>query len=175
MTLKMKHGLATFFAFLFLCATPAFAQSSASASASGTTQIIRPIAIAKDADLAFGTIIRPTSGTGSIAIANSADSVTAGSGAASGGGTVSRAKFSITGEGGQTVSISVPASFDLSGPSASTLTVTLDGDLGASTTLSNSLGSEGSASLNVGGSFSLPSTQTLGAYSGSFQVDVAYN
>ena len=152
----------------------AHAQSTASASASGSTTIVRPITITKTADMAFGTIVKPSSGTATIQLPSSGDTVSATGGAAAvSGGTLSRAKFAIGGEGGQAVSISVPASFNMS-MGSDTIAVTLTPDLAASVNLSNAAGSSGSATLNVGGQFSLPSTQATGVYSGSFTVTVAY-
>jgi len=61
---------------------------------------------------------------------------------------------------------------------ANSITVTLDPDWNTTTnqvTLSGSSGSPGSANLNVGGHFSLPSTQASGSYTGSFSVTAAYN
>jgi len=61
---------------------------------------------------------------------------------------------------------------------ANSITVTLDPDWNTTTnqvTLSGSSGSAGSANLNVGGHFSLPSTQASGSYTGSFSVTAAYN
>lgn len=155
-------------------ASAANAQASASGTANGSVTLMNPITITKTADISFGRIIKPTSGTGSVAIPFTNDTVTAGSGAtAMSGITTSRAKFTIAGEGGQAVSVSVPATFDLT-KGGDTITVTLDDDLGTSTTLSNTVGTPGSASLNIGGSFSLPSGQASGAYTGSFAVTVAY-
>lgn len=151
----------------------AFAQSSATASANGSTTLIRPITITKTADLAFGRIVKPSTGTGTVAVANSADTVTAGSGAVALTSTTSRAKFTIDGEGGQAISVSVPASFNLSN-GTDTIAVTLNPDLGATTNLSGSLAAAGSASLNVGGSFNVPNGISTGVYSGSFSVTVAY-
>lgn len=156
-------------------AAPALAQSSATATANGSTTIIRPITLTKNTDLAFGRIVRPTTGTGTVAIANTADTVTAGSGAVAIASTTSRAQFTIDGEGAQAISVSVPATMTLNGPSASTISVALSGDLGATSTLSGTSGNAGNQTLFVGGSFNLPSTQTTGAYSGTFNVTVAYN
>jgi hypothetical protein len=157
-----------------LYAGTAFAAPNASsATADASSTIIQPVTIAKNNDLAFGRIVKPASGTGSVAIANTADSVNATGAVALSGITTSRAKFTISGEGGQSVSVSVPASVTMSN-GADTLDVTLDGDLGTSTTLSGALGDTGTAALNVGGSFSLASTTKTGVYTGTFQVDVAY-
>jgi Domain of unknown function (DUF4402) len=150
------------------------AQSTASANATGSTTIVRPITLTKTADLAFGRIVKPTSGSGTVTMADSADTVAAASGAiALTGITTSRAKFTIDGEGGQAVSVSVPATLTMT-KGADTITVTLDPDLGSSVTLSNALAAAGSASLNVGGNFTLPSAQATGLYTGSFTVTVAY-
>ncbi|RYD91987.1 MAG: DUF4402 domain-containing protein, partial [Sphingomonadales bacterium] len=87
----------------------------------------------------------------------------------------SRAKFTINGEGGQVVEVTVPANFVMTrSGGAETLTVTLDPDLGATTTLLNSLGSAGSRPLNIGGSFSVPAATVTGLYTGTFDVSVEY-
>ncbi len=172
----MKYSLAcTLAAFGMLAGSAsAFAQASDSTSATGSVTIIRPITITKSADLAFGRIVKPTSGTGAVAIANSGDSVTAGSGAvALSGITTSRAKFTVDGEGGQAVTVTVPANFSMTN-GANSISVTLDPDVSGSATLSNALGSAGSKAVNIGGTFSLPDTQASGAYSGTFNVTVAY-
>ena len=172
----MNRNLISLAASVLALALPAVAhaQTSASVSASGSTTIMRPITITKTADLAFGKIVKPGTGSGTVTLANSADTVTAAAGAvAVAGGTTSRAKFTIDGEGGQAVSVSVPSSFTMS-KGVDSITVTLSPDLGSSVTLSNALGAAGTASLNVGGSFSLPSTQVTGVYTGNFTVTVAY-
>ena len=84
------------------------------------------------------------------------------------------ATYSITGEGAQAISVTVPASFTMTGPSASTLVVTLV-PATLPTALSGTIGTTGNASLGVGGTFSRASTQTSGAYTGTNVVSVAYN
>ncbi|MEY4473299.1 MAG: hypothetical protein RL671_1603 [Pseudomonadota bacterium] len=151
----------------------AHAQSTASASATGSTTIIRPITITKTADMSFGTIVKPVTGTAGVQILNNVDELNLEVGVAALDQPVSRAKFTIEGEGGQAVSVSVPASFTMS-QGAETLDVVLEPDLGASVTLSNALGSSGTAALNIGGYFYVPSDTPSGVYSGSFTVTVAY-
>ncbi|MBU6394876.1 MAG: DUF4402 domain-containing protein [Sphingomonadales bacterium] len=158
---------------LFL-ATSAQAQS-ASATATSSATLLRPVALSSSANLAFGRIVLPGSGTGSVTIGTAADTVSATGGAvALSGGSPSRAAFSVSGEGGQTVTVSVPASVTMSGPSSSTMAVTLTSSVSGSTTLSGSLGAAGSATFYVGGSFAPTATTTTGAYSGTFTVTVAY-
>lgn len=155
----------------------AFAQSAAntdSASASGSVTIVRPVTITKTSDLAFGRIVKPRTGMGTVSIANSSNSVVAGSGAvALSGITTSRAAFTVDGEGGQVVTTSIPSTMTLSGNNDS-ITVNLSPDFGSTVTLSGSSASAGSATLNVGGSFDLASSRASGAYTGSFTVSVAY-
>lgn len=154
---------------------PALAQDSDSADADGSTTIIQPLTISKDADLSFGRIVKPSTGTGTVAIADSADTVSAGSGAvALTGIATSRAKFTIDGEGAQGITITVPSDFDLDN-GTDTITVTLDADRPASDTLDGTLGGDGTRALNVGGSFSLPTGISTGEYTGQFTVTVAYN
>lgn len=150
------------------------AQATASDTATGSVTIIQPLTIAKDVDLAFGRIVKPASGSGSVTIANTSDTVTAAGGAvALPGITTSRAKFTIAGEGGQAVTVSVPASFNMLNGS-NTIAVALTPDLSSPTSLSGALGSAGGATLYVGGNFSLPAGQATGLYTGTFNVSVAY-
>ncbi len=164
---------------LLLCfgaASPALAQASASASTTGTTRIIQPITLTKVTDLAFGTLVRSTTASSNTVTVNP----TTGSRALSGSGdgvlvtsTVSRASFTVGGEGGQTFSVTVPSTFDMTA-GAGTITVDLTTS-GATGTLSGSIGSAGAATIGVGGNFSVGSSQASGAYTGSFTTTVAYN
>jgi hypothetical protein len=157
-------------------ATPAFAQASVSQSTNGSATIIRPITLAKTSDIAFGKIVRPSTGTSTVTI-----DPTSGTRSISGGdgvllsSTATRAAYNVGGEGGQSFSISVPASFALahsggSGPISVTLTGTA-----TSGTLSGSLGADGTSSFGVGGSFDVSSSTATGTYSGTFTVTVQYN
>lgn len=162
-------------ALLAAMATPAAAQS-ASASASATTTILQPLTISKSSDLGFGSIVKPTGTTASTVSVSAAGSrtITGGNAAAADGQGVSNAAFVIDGEGGRQFSITVPASFNMvSG--TNTLKVTTSKSTGATGALSGSLGSQGSLSLGVGGSFKVSKTTPSGAYVGAFQVTVAYN
>jgi hypothetical protein len=154
-------------------AAPAFAQSSATVSTNGTGKIIAPMTLTKDADLAFGTIIKPNTGSGTVTIGTGADTVAlTGTGAAS-MGTASRAKFTVGGEGAQTYAVTVPATMTMTnGANSITVTLTPSATTGA---ISGALGSSGTQTFQVGGAFPLASTQATGAYAGSFNVTTAYN
>lgn len=157
-------------------ALPAHAQA---ASGSGSITVIRPLTVTKNTDMAFGTVIRPTdsSGNGTVSVSAAASttrSVT-GSVVALASSTASSASFTISGEGGQTVSVAVPATFTMTSGSNS-LTVTTSNDLGGtSVTLTGSLGSAATKVVNVGGSVPIAFDTPTGAYSGSFTVTASYN
>lgn len=172
----VRIALAGVAAFAAISPLAALAQSSAGVSTTGSARIVQPIAITKNSDLAFGTVVRPTSGSNTVTIDQ-----TAGTRSLSGGGdavlvtsTTSRASYTVGGEGGQTFSITVPATFSMTGSTSGTITVNLT-PTATTGTLSGAVGAAGSATFGVGGDFTLPSTQATGNYSGSFTATVAYN
>ena len=169
---KLLLGAAVIFA---LAATPALAQNTASTSANSSITVYQPISIAKDRNLEFGRVVRPSSGAGSVTIANDGTRTPAG-GVVGLTSTTSAAGFTVTGEGASLVAISIPATFQLMN-GAVPLTVTTTNDLAtpASTALSGSLGGTGTKSFNVGGSVPITDTTASGAYSGSFTVTATYN
>lgn len=159
-------------------ASPVFAQSTASTTGTGSITIIRPITIAKTADLAFGTVVRPATGSGTAVVsAGGARSVTGGVVGLSSGATPAAAAFTVTGEGGQSISVTVPSTFSMAN-GTDTLTVTTSNSLTGSVaaqTLSNALGAAGTLAFTVGGSVPIASTTATGLYTGTFTVSAAYN
>lgn len=153
-------------------ASPVLAQSSATVTVNASSRIIAPMTLAKTSDLAFGTIVKPSTGSGTVTIGTGADTVALTGGAVA-MGAVSRAKFTVGGEGGQTYAVTAPASFVLSS-GANSLTVALTPSA-TSGTLSGALGATGADTITVGGAFTLAATQPTGAYTGSFAVTTAYN
>ncbi len=158
-------------------AAPALAQSSATQSTTASVKIVQPITLTKDSDLAFGTVVRPTTGSSTVTISNASDTpaLSGGGDAALATSTTSRAAFTVGGEGGQTFSITVPASVTMTRSGGSeTLNVTLTKSA-PSGSLSGTMGSAGTATFNVGGALTVASTAASGNYSGSFNTTVAYN
>lgn len=157
----------------------AFAQASAQQTTTATGTIFQPIQLAKDSDLSFGTVVRPAAGTGTVTI-----SQTDGTRSLSGAGALlttgpnapaGRAAFTVTGEGGQTFSITVPANFNMTRTGgAETIQVTLT-PTATTGLLSSTLGNTGTATFGVGGSIPVADTTHSGAYTGTFNVIVAYN
>lgn len=158
-------------------AAPAMAQS-ASTTGQGSITVIRPLTVTKNADLHFGTVVRPSTGAGTAVVsAAGVRSVTGGVVGLSSGDTPQAAQFTVDGEGGQSVSVTIPATFSIANGS-DTLTVTTSNNLtgsAAAQTLSNALGSAGSLVFKVGGSVPVASTAATGLYSGAFTVSAAYN
>lgn len=162
----------------FAVSAPAMAQSTASTTGTGSITVIRPLTITKNADLKFGTVVRPGTGSGTVVISTAgARSVTGSVVGLSSGDTPQAAQFTVAGEGGQSVSVTIPATFSLANGS-DTLTVTTSNDLtgsAAAQTLSNALGAAGTLAFKVGGSIPIASTTNTGLYTGSFTVAAAYN
>jgi hypothetical protein len=173
-----KFFIAAAAALVAAVASPVLAQSSASTTGTGSITIIRPITITKTADLAFGTVVRPATGSGTAVVsAAGARTVTGGVVGLSSGATPAAAAFTVAGEGGQSISVTIPATFSMANGS-DTLTVTTSNNLTGSAsaqTLSNALGAAGTLGFTVGGSVPIASTTTTGLYSGTFTVSAAYN
>lgn len=138
-----------------------------------TANIIRSIAIAKTSDLVFGRISKPATGLGVVTIDPTSGLRTTVGAQGLDSPTPTRAAFNITGEGGQTFTVTIPATFVMTGPQP--MTVTTSSSIMGGPALSGSLGSLGSFAFGVGGSASVDATTPDGAYSGSFTVTVAYN
>lgn len=159
--------------------TRAVGGSGGAGSSNGTVTatVFRPISITKTADLAFGKVIRPTSGSGTVSLSTSGVLSVTGTGA---GALASPApttgKFSVSGEGGQSVTVTIPSSFTMTS-GANSLSVTTLSAGGGLQTLTNALGGAGSnpTAIVVGGSFPISSTTPPGAYSGTYSVTVQYN
>jgi hypothetical protein len=162
-------------ALLASVSAPVLAQTTASQSTTGTTKIVQAITLTKTTDLAFGTVVKPATGANSVLIdaTTGARTLTGAGTAALTTSTTSRAAFSVGGEGAQTFSITVPATFNMTS-GANSLTVTLTTSA-ATGTLSGALGAAGTATFGVGGSFPIATTTVSGSYTGTFTTTVTYN
>jgi len=155
-----------------MMAGAALAQNSATASATASATVAQPLAVAKSADLAFGRVIRPSSGNATVytvSEVNGAASVAGGDGVfTAGAGSPGRAVFTVTGEGGQTFSITSDTSVTNGGV---TINLVKSGVAG---TLDGTLGTIGTATFGVGGNVTLSDTSPTGTKAGSFNVTIAY-
>lgn len=140
----------------------------------GRVNAFRALAITKLSDLNFGTIQLPSTGVSTVTLnpANGRRTIT---GNAAGFPTPAPtiAAFAVSGEGGQTFSLSIPTTTNVVGPA--TLAVALIHTAAAAPTLSGALGAGGIYPFSVGGSLSLTPTTPTGAYSGVFVISLDYN
>jgi len=151
---------------------PTVPAASGTHSAARAT-VRRALSVTKTADLSFGLVGPPASGSGTVAIAASNGARTAGGGNAPRlvpGLSPGRAQFTIAGQRSSSVSIDLPASISLTSGSDS-LAVSLQPTASGSVSLS----SGGTYSIGVGGTLTVPSSAAAGDYTGSFAVTVAYN
>lgn len=157
-------------------AMSSFSVSVPAGALTGTAvaNVFRPIAIAANSSLDFGMIARPRTGSSTVTIDPASGNRTVTGGAAGlSVPTPHRASFSVSGEGGQAISISAPP-FDMTYKS-NHLTVTPTTSPFGSTTLTGALGTNGTAIINVGGSVPISDTTAPGQYSGTMTVTVQYN
>jgi hypothetical protein len=151
-------------------------QMMAGDSDRGRATVLRSVAVAKTADLSFGRLQRPTSGSNTVTLNASTGARTlggAGNAFAYPTPAPTRAAFTITGEGGQQVSISVPTTMNLTGPA--TLPVAVTSTAPSTRSLGGTSGSQATYSFSVGGSFTLSPTTLVGDYAGVLSVSVDYN
>jgi hypothetical protein len=135
--------------------------------------VIRSLSISKTQDLTFGTVSTPQTGSGTVTIDPATGVRTTVGAVGYSSPAPGQATFNVTGEGGQAFSVTVPATFQMTGPQA--MTVTTSNSVTGTPLLSGSLGSQGSFNFGVGGAIALSSTTPNGNYTGSFTVTVAYN
>jgi len=175
MSLKIALRAAAAAILFLLIGGSAFAQvNTATQSTAGAATIIQPISLTVGDSLSFGTVVRPTVASGSVVIDTSGGVTTTGGAVVLASSSTRRPIYTVGGEGGQAFTVSFPGTMTLSGPSASTITVTLSHSA-FPTNLGGSLGSAGTATFTAGGTLPLTNTTTTGAYTGSYSVTVSYN
>ena len=164
-------------------AAPAFAQNSATSSTSATTTIVQPISIANNSLLSFGQVVKSAgAGTNTVTIdaTNGARSIGGTGTGVLGAGTATRATYTATGEGAQTFSISAPNfNMSLNGNNLLVTTYVTGSAVGTRSIsaglLSGAIGTTGTATFGVGGSFDVANTTISGVYTGSLAVTIQYN
>ena len=150
--------------------------SSVTSTMSSTMVAIvwRPMALGVTGSLDFGKVVKPVSGTGTFTL-TPAGSLSTSGGAIMPGNSHSVPSFTVTGEGGQAFSLTVPASFVMS-RSGSSLTVSTSTSFSGTTqSLSGAVNAQGSFPFTVGGELPISATSPSGAYTGNLVVEVQYN
>jgi hypothetical protein len=188
----MKNAIKLFVAVAIIAvASMASAQNSSSVSATASARIIKPITLTKNADLEFGNIINPSSGSATLTIKQGSTPVYSVPATKPGSqtGTQNPAKFTMTGEAGFSFNVtSSPAiggnltlTDGIAGPThAATAVIGVVTDI-AGATLSNPVAdASGTTSFWVGGVLTVASTNVPGSYSNTnaggtaWSMSVAY-
>jgi hypothetical protein len=154
-------------------ASSAYAQTVVSGAATATATIITPIAITKVVDMNFGDI--STNGTdGAVTLDYASGRVATGGASFSTAspGTVTSAKFTVTGKSGYAYSISIPTAITLTHTNTtSVMQVTNIGNgIGAAGTLTG-----GTQDIFVGGKLNLVGSQLAGVYTNTADLKVTVN
>jgi len=176
---------------LCIAASMALALGAQSVARAGTTDsttgaltgtIIRPILVTANQGLQFGVIVRPSAGSGTVTLTNAGALSVTGTGAiALPSSSAHAAMFTVSGEGGQTFSLTIDSTVTLTNaaPSGGTLAVSTTNDAGctAACALGGIVGQTTSATLSfhVGGTFPTSSATHTGSYSGTLNTVVSYN
>jgi spore coat protein U-like protein len=142
------------------------AAHAASANANVNAAVAAPLAVTKNADLAFGDFVADASSCTLSVNAAGTRSVASGSCTLL-SSTASAADFSVSGTGNRAISVNVPASVTLSDGGGNTMTVTT-----ANNAPSNLTG--GAANFQVYGDLAVGAGQIAGSYSGTLTVTVNY-
>jgi uncharacterized protein DUF4402 len=150
----------------------AMAQAGNTAIGAGTAtaNVISPIAITSTAALDFGDVI-PGVGAGTVSMSNAGVRSTGGDATLGSVDVGNAGAFTVTGASGYAYSIALPASIPVTGPAAAAMTVTVWN----SNPSGNGLLTGGTQQLLVGAMLSVGAGQPVGAYTGPYNVTVAYN
>ena len=157
-------------------ASPALAQTSANQSTTGSIGIFQPIQLTRQTNLSFGTVMRPSSGSGNVVIDAQTGSLTATGGITqvSNGTAATRATFVVNGDAGMNFNVQFPQTFNMTRQNGSeTIPVTLNSSMGGGQ-LVGPAGGVGTAEFGIGGQVTISNNTLSGSYSGTFTVTVAY-
>jgi len=146
----------------------AFAQSTASATASAT--IVTPISITKTVDMNFGNVAVTASGGTVILATDGSRTKTGGVTLPAVTGTVTAAEFDVTGEGNYTYVITLPSGNHTISSGLNTMTVNGFNYSSGAGTLSS-----GAQTFSVGATLNVSATQPAGTYTSATPFDVTVN
>lgn len=163
-------------------ASPAHAAPGDSVEEAGAAQVtmIEAITITSTADLAFGTIVAPASGTARVTInSRNGRRLTNANAVALGTEGFGPAVFALEGKSGSTVSFAIDGNaIELTGPGEpmriDRLRLTFNGAGRRTLPTTRTMPSSGEATVRIGGRLRVPTGQTPGLYEGTFDLVVAY-
>jgi len=151
---------------------------AASAVATASATVLAPIAIAKSADLSFGSFAPGTGG--SVTVSTSGVRVAGNTIQLATNSSPTAAKFEVSGDPAASYDITIAASTTLNDGAAHSMRLVTCSDLNMANTTSGNVASgtlsaTGTQSLFVGGTLSVDAAQLAGQYSGNIAVTVEYN
>jgi hypothetical protein len=149
---------------------------AANATATSSSTVVAPIAVTKNADLAFGKFAAVTGGT--VTVSTSGARTFGGAVLAVNGVTPTAARFDVTGDTGATYSIAFSGTTVLtSGSDTMAFSAVADLTAGNATsgTVSTGTLTGGAQSIYVGGVLTVASAQPAGTYTGTVIATVEYN
>jgi hypothetical protein len=155
-------------------ATPAFAQTTDTATAEARGVVLLPLTLTQVQDLNFGTVLAsPLAGSVTINEDDGSRSVAGGvSGVALDLG--DRALFAGLGTEGQQVDLTLTPPASLAGPGPAIAVVQMDLDSGGGYTQTRTIPVGGAFQVGVGGTFAIAANQANGLYSANFTVTAEY-
>ena len=172
--MNIRHTVIRIGAGLLLAglASSAFASGSVQATANATLTVLSPTTLTKTQDMVFGQVVRPSTGTNTVAL-DASNNVTI-SGAGNGSivaSTTSSAKFNVTAAAADTYTTTQTLTFvqtGLTNISAATPVATTGtlGTIGAG---------GGTQEIRYGGQFDITAATPAQNYTGTLTVTVNYN
>jgi hypothetical protein len=157
-----------------MAATPAVAATPVGvtgAKPQAKVTILKPLTIAKKSDLDFGTILLPSTVSGTLNVkVDQAGVMTCGSGLTCATTAASVGAYTVTGTNKQLVKVTAPNVTMTNTVGAGSIVVTLD----APGTITLQSSGASSTDFPVGGSFNIDSSTVDGVYAGDMNVTVEY-
>lgn len=150
-----------------VASTALFTGTVYAASANASINIATPLVISQVADLSFGDTFVPA--TGGTVVVSTAGVATQTGDVVLPTGTVTAAEFDVVGETSSAYTVTLPTTATMT--NGVTGTITVDGFNHNATEVLNVSGAE---TFQVGATATLAAAQESGAYTGSFDVTVAY-
>jgi hypothetical protein len=169
---RIRHLLIVFAAFAAPASAFAAPGGTSSMTGSANATIIQPITIAAVNPLRFGVMARPTT-AGTVTVSTAGAITTTGgmvgnTAIAQGSSGPQAGTFRVSGDPGRQFFVALPASATVSKTGASmTITLFTVGALTGAPT--------GSLDIAVGGTLAVQAAQSVGTYTGTYQVTASYN
>lgn len=156
-----------FFQALFLNSLlfPSFANAANEATGTANANVVTTISVAAGNDLEFGNF----SSGGTLGTITQAGVVTGGVTSVSGGATRSAATFTVTGDGNNTYTFTLPSTVTLNSGANS-----MDANLSFNNGTASRTLSSGAETVTINGTLNVGANQATGSYSGTYDVSVSY-